>query len=218
MIPRAEREGQASFHALDDILEQADFITLHVPYQQTGKYPTAYLMDKSKLAKMKDGAWLINSSRGGIIQEQDLKAELKNKRLKAVLDVWEKEPLIDQSLMDLCTLATAHIAGYSVDGKANGTMRSVHQVAQMFNLPLHNWVAKNLPKSEQVIEVQTGDKGLIQAIFEIYDIREDNQYLKSSPQQFESLRGNYAPRRDINKITFVGDKLNCHKLQSMIDK
>lgn len=214
--PRAEREEQTSFHDLDDILSKADFITLHVPYQQTGKYPTAYLLDKTKLAKIKDGAWLINSSRGGIIQEDDLKSELKSKRLKAVLDVWEKEPLIDRTLIELCTLATAHIAGYSVDGKANGTMCSVHHVAQLFNLPLHNWVAQNLPKSEQVIEVQAGNKGLIQAIFEIYDIRKDNQYLKSSPQQFEALRGNYAPRRDINKIAYVGDKLNCHKLQNMM--
>tara|TARA_R110001583_G_scaffold7720_3_gene37851 strand:+ start:23041 stop:24144 length:1104 start_codon:yes stop_codon:yes gene_type:complete len=218
--PRAEQENKdnagESFHALDDVLQQADFITVHVPYQQDGKYPTAYLMDKSTLAKMKDGAWLINSSRGGIVQEDDLKVELQNKRIKAVLDVWENEPDIDTKLMELCTLATAHIAGYSVDGKANGTSYSVNHIANFFDLPLTNWAVKNLPKSGRVIDVEEGAEGFINAVFKIYDIRGDNLYLKSAPELFEKLRGNYAPRRDINKVIFVGDRANCLKLQSMM--
>jgi erythronate-4-phosphate dehydrogenase len=211
-----ETEGEQTFHSLDDVLTQADFITLHVPYQQDGDSPTAYLMDKSTLAKMKDGAWLINSSRGGLVQEDDLKVELQNKRIKAVLDVWENEPDIDDKLMELCTIATAHIAGYSVDGKANGTSYSVNHIANFFDLPLTHWAVKNLPKSGRVIDVAEGTEGFIQAVFNIYDIRGDNLYLKSASELFEKLRGNYAPRRDINKVIFVGDRANCLKLQSMM--
>ena len=202
----------SNYQSLDKVLENSDFITIHVPYTESGEHATAYMINEKSLSKMKKGAYIINSSRGGIIQEDDLKKELKNKRLKAVLDVWENEPNIDLELMQLCELATSHIAGYSVDGKANGTTRSVNHIAEDFGLDLHNWSAENLPKSDLVIEVEEGANGLIKAVKEVYDINDDNNNLKNDPNSFEHLRGTYKPRRDLREIKFVGDEINSQKL------
>lgn len=216
--PLEDKNTDEQFDSLEEVLKKSDFITIHVPYTKTGKYPTAYLINKDTLSLMKKGAWIINSSRGGIIQEDDLKVELDNKRIEAVLDVWENEPTIDLDLMNKCVLATSHIAGYSVDGKANGTTRSVNHIAEDFKLNLKNWQAQDLPKSNLVIQVGQGDEGLIKAIQEAYDISDDNQKIKSNPETFEVLRGTYEPRRDLSEISFVGDENNCKKLKAMMIK
>ena len=65
---------------------------------------------------------MFNSSRGSVVDGGALKQALKEKRLAgAVLDVWENEPNIDPELLSLVDLASPHIAGYSFDGKVNGT-------------------------------------------------------------------------------------------------
>ena len=215
--PLAALNQESNYLSLEEVLEKSDFITIHVPYTTSGEHSTAYMINEKTLSKMKKGAWIINSSRGGIIQEDDLKKELQKQRIKAVLDVWENEPNIDLELMNLCELATSHIAGYSVDGKANGTTRSVNHIAQDFELDLNNWSAKDLPKSHLVIEVEEGAKGLIKAIKEVYDINDDSNNLKSDPASFEYLRGSYKARRDLREIKFVGDEINSEKLtNSMI--
>jgi len=100
---------------------KADILTLHVPLTKTGKYPTYHLFNQESFEGMKSGALLINSSRGGVVDNLDLLAALKQKKIQAILDVWEHEPNISTELRDLCLLSTPHIAGYSQDGKEMGT-------------------------------------------------------------------------------------------------
>ena len=216
--PRVQKEGPKGFSSLEEVLQQSDVISIHVPYIVDGKFKTDKMIDESKLKMMKDEAWIINSSRGGIIVEDDLKKQLCDKRINAVLDVWENEPKIDIELMKQCYLISSHIAGYSVDGKANGTSMSVRHIAEFFDLDLKNWRAENLPLSGKIIQVSEGKKGLINALKEAYDVKEDDDKLRYNPENFEINRGTYKAHRDLANYIFMGDKTNCEILKRMMPK
>ena len=118
----AEKEGLShDYKPLSHLLAEADIITLHVPLVRDGENQTYHLIDADRLARMKIGAWLVNSSRGAAVSNKDLLAAYRNGRVGAcALDVWEGEPAPMASLLDAVDLATPHIAGYSFDGKVRG--------------------------------------------------------------------------------------------------
>jgi erythronate-4-phosphate dehydrogenase len=119
--PRERSEKSGNFVNLDQLLDQSDIISLHVPLSNDGIDKTWHLFDRKTLGKIKKGGWLINSSRGEVVETEALKNVLIDEHLGgAVIDVWEKEPEIEIPLMHMSFLATPHIAGYSSDGKANG--------------------------------------------------------------------------------------------------
>ncbi|MBX2818696.1 MAG: 4-phosphoerythronate dehydrogenase, partial [Rhodothermaceae bacterium] len=108
---------------LDEMLKEADIISLHVPLTRDGNHPTFHLFDENRLLAMKQGAWLLNASRGAVISNEALKSVSRRGHLGAVvLDVWEGEPAIDAELLEMVDIGTAHIAGYSYEGKVNGTI------------------------------------------------------------------------------------------------
>jgi len=118
--PPLEAEGRAGPWApLRQVLAAADVVTLHVPLEKSGGNPTVDLIGSPELATMRDGAGLINASRGGVVNEPALYKELAQpqQRIAAYLDVWVGEPNIDIQLAHLCDIATPHIAGYSVESK-----------------------------------------------------------------------------------------------------
>ncbi len=96
-------------------------ISLHVPLTHTGKYPTGNLFDPARLAALQPGTLLVNTSRGGVIDKTALLAQLRSGRLHAALDVWPDEPFITPDLLKAVTVATPHVAGYSLEGKRAGT-------------------------------------------------------------------------------------------------
>ena len=119
--PPLKRTGdKRNFVELDEILK-CDIVTLHTPLNLDGIDKTYYLFNKDNLNKLKDGAILINSSRGAVINNLDLLIAIEKKKLKVVLDVWENEPDINTELVNNVLIATPHIAGYSYEGKVNGT-------------------------------------------------------------------------------------------------
>ena len=112
--PPLERAGVPGLAALDDMLDAADIVTLHVPLTAEGLDATKDLIDARRLARMKPGAWLINAARGGVIVESDLYAAVDAGRLGGViLDVWSGEPIASPRLLQTATLLTPHMAGYS---------------------------------------------------------------------------------------------------------
>jgi len=98
-----------------------DIISLHVPLTQTGKYPTRNLFDHARLASLQPGTLLVNTSRGGVIEKTALLKRLQSGHLHAALDVWPDEPFIAPELLTAVTVATPHVAGYSIEGKRAGT-------------------------------------------------------------------------------------------------
>lgn len=200
--PRQDAEGPEGFTGLDTLLKESDILSLHVPLTQGGKYPTFGMVDAGFFEKLKENAIFINTSRGEVVREADLRASLERNKLRsAVLDVWDHEPGIDAELLNLCELGTAHIAGYSTDGKANGTRMSVRALSSFFGLGLDAWEPGNLPVPETshlTLDCQgLSEPEILGAAHRFsYDIRDDDLLLRKDPESFEYLRGSYRIRRE----------------------
>jgi len=207
--PRARVEGEANFHSLATILFQSDIITVHVPLNVVGEDSTYYLMNEKSFKKMNTGVLFINSSRGEVTKTSALKQALVSGKLSsAVIDVWENEPDIDLNLLKKVSIATPHIAGYSTDGKANGTSMVVNSLSKHFNLPLKNWYPANVPlpaTPELTIDAngKSDEDILREAVLYTYDISADDFKFRSSPSDFEKQRGDYPLRRE-----FTSYKIN----------
>lgn len=203
--PRARKEGASAFVSLDELVSRSDIITLHVPLEREGDDATWHLFDEKRIASMNAGQILINSSRGPVVDNQALKHALQEHRLLgAALDVWEGEPGIDPELVRLLDISTPHIAGYSADGKANGTTAAVRTVAEVLGLPLAEWKVTSLPQPEQPLsfaidaEGKSAEEVLAEAILYTYDIKEDSERLRADLGAFERLRGDYQIRREFS--------------------
>ncbi|WP_405642774.1 phosphoglycerate dehydrogenase [Streptomyces uncialis] len=113
---------------LDDVLAAADFLTLHISLDET----TRHLIDAAALRRMKPDAYLINTARGGVVDEDALADAVEAGRLAgAALDVTEREPLpADSRLRALdSVIVTAHIAAATVEARArSGAMAARHVV------------------------------------------------------------------------------------------
>jgi erythronate-4-phosphate dehydrogenase len=205
--PRAREEGEEGFVSLKEVVEQSDIITFHVPLYHKGKDKTYHLVDAKMLTHLKQDAFLINSSRGAVVNNKELKhAILEGDIAGAILDVWENEPNIDPELHQMVDAGTPHIAGYSRDGKANGTAMSVQAVSKFFQLGLDEWYPANVEKPKKThIEVDCWEKGferiLYEAISQTYKIEEDHKKLLSNIDNFEFYRGNYPVRREFSSYT-----------------
>lgn len=210
--PRDRTEGEGGFVSLDQLLCEADIITMHVPLNRDGIDRTLGLVDDDFLCRVRKGAFLINSSRGEVVCGNALKQALRSGRIaEAVLDVWEGEPGIDRELLDMVAYGTPHIAGYSLDGKANGTSMSVQAASRVFELGLDDWFPKTIPVPERTaFEIDISSRSLedilCQAVCAGYNIKEDARRLRDSPETFEKQRGEYPLRREfpVYKITLTG--------------
>lgn len=206
--PRARKEGNDSFVSLDEIIEKSDIITCHVPLQRNGQDATFHLFDQERISQLKPHQILINTSRGEVVDNKSLKTALQNKMIEAAsLDVWENEPDIDTELMELLFTATPHIAGYSLDGKANGTWMSVQAIGRKFNLPCKDWKVTEVPNPAQPVEFcidlngKNIDQVLDEAILYTYDIFTDDKRFRENPTEFELQRADYPIRREFPAFT-----------------
>src|SRR5450759_3222012 len=145
--PRARTEGKKDFHSLKTVLYESDIVTVHVPLNIVGEDFTYHLFDEKSFKKINKGALFINSSRGEVTDSYALKKVLGSGKLSgAIIDVWENEPDIDLELLEQAFIATPHIAGYSTDGKANGTAMVVNSLCKYFDIQLKNWYPENVPQ------------------------------------------------------------------------
>lgn len=205
--PRARAEGNEKFVSLQTILEEADIISLHVPLNMKGEDATFHMADEVFFSSLKKRPVLINSCRGEVVKTEAVKQAIKEQKIAAfICDCWENEPDIDLELLDMTTIATSHIAGYSKDGKAKGTQMSVQAVSKFFNLKLDDWKPKNIEHPAEPLVVIDGkdltDEQIIaQAILHTYDIRQDDRILRANPSDFEKQRGDYPVRREFPAYT-----------------
>ncbi|MDO5826483.1 MAG: phosphoglycerate dehydrogenase, partial [Methanosphaera sp.] len=116
---------------LDDLIQKADVMTIHVPLTPE----TKGLISKEQLAKMKDHAILLNCARGGIINEADLYEALKERPdMKAGLDVYEDEPLTDSPLTTLDNVVlTPHIAASTKEAQRDAAIIVAKEVKNVLN-------------------------------------------------------------------------------------
>jgi erythronate-4-phosphate dehydrogenase len=215
--PPLQRKGSSfPYVSLDEIKEKSDIITFHVPLNKEGIDKTFYMADEGFFKSVKPNCLIINSSRGEVVKNQALKEALIHAQIKgAVLDVWEHEPNIDIELLQLVDYATPHIAGYSADGKANGTAMSVQAISDYFGFGLKNWFPVNVPLPENSnIKIECKDKSIEDILSELilatYKIADDDNRLRKSVQTFEQQRGEYPLRREFQnyKVTLVNADRN----------
>lgn len=206
--PRERREGSGDFVSLDEILRRSDIITLHVPLSREGEDATWHLFDAERIGKMSPSQILVNSSRGPVVDNAALKQALKAREIAGgVLDVWEGEPDLDPELVSLLDITTPHIAGYSADGKANGTAASVRTVSEVLGLPLTDWFPCDIPSPAMPLEFsidaagKTSQEVLAEAVLYTYDVLEDSGALRGNLGLFEKLRGDYPVRREPSAFT-----------------
>jgi erythronate-4-phosphate dehydrogenase len=222
--PRARAEGPEAFVSLEDLLEGSDIVSLHVPLNREGRDRTHHMVDAHFLEALKPGAILVNTSRGEVVREKDLLRALEGDRLAAVvLDVFENEPNPNIQLLDRLTLATPHIAGYSLDGKANGTRMSVQALSRAFGLGLDDWVPRGMPEPAQPqLLGDAAEEKPLALLWELYrqtyDVGTDDRRLRENPEAFEALRGEYPFRREPSAYSvrlFQGDPLIRGKLEAL---
>lgn len=193
--PRFDVEG-GDFVSFQTVLLEADIVTFHVPLEKNGKYPTFHMLNEAVFKNMKKKIAIINTSRGGVVDNMALKKGLSEKKIAfAVLDVWESEPEIDTELLNDVFIGTPHIAGYSADGKANGTAMSIHALSRFFNIPLVKWQPDSVSDAEnQFFEISNDDFWSL--FLHTYSIHIDSDKLKYNPEKFEHYRGHYPVRRE----------------------
>jgi len=135
----------------DEIYRQADIISIHVPLTQE----TRNLISKSEIEKMKPGVLLVNTSRGGIINEADLGRGLKGGRVgAAAIDVFDQEPYVGSlSEYDNCLL-TAHMGSMSVDCRTQMELEATQEAIRLFK---KEDLANPVPEFEY--EVQRASRG-----------------------------------------------------------
>jgi erythronate-4-phosphate dehydrogenase len=207
--PLQRKYGINDFVSLNKIFS-CDIITLHVPLNKNGIDKTIHLLARENLNNINSGAILINASRGAVVDNTALIEAIDNKSLRVVLDVWENEPDIDIALLSRVKIGTPHIAGYSLEGKVNGTVIIYNALCKFTGkqpvwkpcLPL---VESPVIKLKQFSNI--GEE-LNNIIGRIYDIKKDNDKMKKLisipkeqvPNCFDMLRKEYPLRREFNNF------------------
>jgi len=226
--PRADREGHDAFTGLDRLIAESDIITCHTPLTKESPYPTWHLASDDFFNQMKTGAIFINSSRGAVVDSQALLKMIGQPQgfapttFNYILDVWEGEPRIDHRLLAGAFIATPHIAGYSSDGKANGTAAIVHEFYAFFGVEaLKEWYPESIPSPPMPTCLTLDGAGksheqiIYEAVTHTYPIRDDSDRLKNSPETFEEQRGGYWIRREFHNFTIQTTNIPAETLQSL---
>lgn len=214
-------EKQAEKQALDKLSSSADkrkyasltevlacdIISLHVPKIVGGEHPTYKLINKSNLTTLRQDQILISACRGDVIDNHALLALKKSgHKLKVVLDVWQGEPDVLESLIPYTEIATAHIAGYSLEGKARGSEMLYQALCQQLKVEPTYELANFLPSANiPYIEINQGFNEILlnQLVKMVYDVRRDDAIFRQqlSSQGFDTLRKTYPVRREFSAVT-----------------
>lgn len=211
--PRRLAEG-GDFVSLEQVLAECDVLSLHTPLERAGAQPTHHLFDARRLAGLKPGAWLINASRGAVVDNPALRELLKQRGdLQVVLDVWEGEPQVDVALAGLCRIATPHIAGYSLDGKLRGTAQIYSAVCAHLGCTPTVSLDELMPTpwlTELSLDAAADPAWALATVCRaVYDPRRDDADFRRSLQgdtanqraAFDALRKHYPMRREIDGLS-----------------
>lgn len=212
----AEAAGRPhEFLPLDTVLSEAEIVTLHVPLTTEGPDPTHHLADSAFFERMNEGAWMLNTSRGSVVDGGALRdARLHGPVAAAVLDVWENEPGPDPSLVNAVDVATPHIAGYAYDGKVRGTAMLYEALCEHLGVE-RTWTgpAAIEPLSKDELDCHSPDPRLSDVDWlyhlarQAYDLQADDTALRAVMDRetearadaFARLRSNYRRRRELQQ-------------------
>ncbi|WP_409306906.1 DUF3410 domain-containing protein [Pectobacterium sp. B1J-3] len=207
---RADRGDVEHFLPLDALVRDADILTLHTPLYTDGPYRTKHLVNAAVLNDFADGRILINACRGPVVDNTALLAALKKgKQLSVILDVWEPEPALSTELLALVDIGTAHIAGYTLEGKARGTTQVFEAWSAFIGHPEQVVLSSLLPEPEfaRVVLTSPLNQALLKRLVHlVYDVRRDDALLRQAAHLsggFDRLRKHYQERREWSSLQVI---------------
>ncbi len=214
--PRSEKEKDDAFVCLEEIAAQCDIISFHVPLTFTGKYPTYHLAGESFFRSLRKKPYYVNVARGPV---HDTPALLQAKREslieELIIDCWENEPDISRELLSEALIATPHIAGFSADGKANGTRMCLEAIAKTYGWNIPDLIERTQPEpsGNPVIDLNdfSSDR-LGNAVLTTYSPLKTDARLRKNPELFEYLRTHYDHPREFSAYTI----LNADERERMV--
>lgn len=176
---------EGDFCTLEDIAREADIITFHVPLHD-GEHSTWHMGNKDFFDSLRRVPYIINTSRGPVVSSSDLLNAINEGKVRdAIIDVWENEPDISRELLDRVYIGTPHIAGYSADGKVNANNIVISKLCQHFGLDTPTPIQPPPLPADHPRDPLS-----------LYNPHIDSRKLKSAPEDFEKLRGDYPLRRE----------------------
>jgi erythronate-4-phosphate dehydrogenase len=211
--PLADR-GESGLVSLDEVLN-CGIVSLHVPLETEGPYPTVRMIGARQLSRMPDDALLVNAARGDVIDGEALLQELTTGRLHAALDVWPGEPLFSADLLQQVVVATPHVGGYSLDGKRNGTDMVYLAFCEWAGIEPRNLPAGNAPAGgdpERELRLTPGDDPMTCALEATCFVPRHDEAMgrlvslsvEQRAAEFDRLRKEYPSRRDFHAWTVRG--------------
>jgi hypothetical protein len=198
-----------------------DVVSLHVPLTKTGEFPTYHMIDSKELQQL-EFKTLINTSRGGVINESVLDDFTS---INLIADVWEKEPSIERKFFEQALVYTPHIAGYSLDGKYNGSHTITEALAEFLGKPIADEVV-NLPErtfgEEEFLGFQeqchscSFPVGLFSAELDLIKLMDLFKKDAEAGLNLSSIRTKHPPRRDFVHYSLLGEKLEDLEILSKL--
>jgi erythronate-4-phosphate dehydrogenase len=209
--PLARTTGDSRFQPLEGLMG-TDILTFHVPLTREGREPTFHMINEDLLSLRPPGSVLINASRGAVADTEALLRHFGSRPDQyLVLDVWEGEPRINLDLLQLTSLGSPHIAGYSFDGKVKGMLMLYKALCEFLGMEA-SWSEVPFVKREMeplsLSESSSPTRQLDDLVRQCYDIRRDDQDLRrvfELPRReqggyFDSLRKAYRIRREFGSF------------------
>lgn len=196
-------EGLEALSPLEDVLA-CPVLCLHAALTRESPWPSEHMLTAEQLESLPWEALLINAGRGELIATEVLLmlAELRPD-VSLVLDVWEGEPAVDERLLAASRCGTAHIAGYSTDGKLRATRMLARALCEALELSTENLADTSLPPVPVGVPAGLGRLDLLSwLVGQVYDLRDDDALLRSQmPDGFDRLRKDYGLRREVGLLS-----------------
>jgi erythronate-4-phosphate dehydrogenase len=213
--PLAAASSTPNFWPLETVLAESDIITLHVPLEEEGPWPTKRMADYRFFEQLKPGAIFINAARGAICDyDALLDAKAGGAISHMVIDVWNPEPAFRTDVLKMADLASPHIAGHSYEGKLNGTIACYNELCNFFEIQKKWNISASLPAPNvPYIKIDcTGhddEKILHETIQQVYNIETDDHLIRTAiahdeitrARNFDTLRKHYRIRREFANTT-----------------
>lgn len=201
----AQQGDQREFSTLAEVL-QCEVISLHVPLTHDGEQATYHLLNENNLAVLSNRQILINVCRGEVVDNQALLTlKQRGHGVKLIWDVWENEPDLLTTLIPYTDIATAHIAGYSLEGKARGTEMLYQALCQQLQQPSPLSLAQFLPLAvinQLTMSAEVELDAINTTVKMVYDLRRDDAIFRQqlATQGFDWIRKNYPTRREFSAV------------------
>ncbi|MCG8415877.1 MAG: 4-phosphoerythronate dehydrogenase [Pseudomonadales bacterium] len=190
-----------------DRIARCQVVSLHVPFKERSEFATHRMISTEFLREMSGSTLLINSCRGGVVDEEALLHHLEaNENFKAVVDVWQNEPIVKSELAAKVLIATPHIAGYSRHAKLTAAEIVVNKLLTFLGESTESAVEKdNTPEAEILDHVNPSKHW--ETVLQVLPITKWSDRFKQlvaqgdSGESFDLMRRELVARKEFSELS-----------------